>query len=319
MSAMGQSTRAFQAALLIGWIALGAAGLLYAHARGIPGLAAGSAIVAILIAYPFYLVAGFPDIRKLLAGPYRFPLCALGLSVLPYLACCCGAVPFQWNGLMRVAAVGVALGLWYQVLPKRLAVDLAFLALTGAILLGKYFEPVYPPFQKEKLVIVGHISLYVIAILALMVERCVPETGFGFVPTAREWRVGAIHYLYFVAGAIPLVYLFHATHLVPIRPLWTIASSILAWLWFVALTEEFFFRGVLQPELEQRTGSRTAGLILASVAFGLIHYWFRGWPWVPVTMLLGFCTGRARNLTGGIRAGVVTHTLVVATWKAFFA
>jgi len=50
----------------------------------------------------------------------------------------------------------------------------------------------------------------------------------------------------------------------------------------------------------------------------LIHYWFRGWPWVPVGAILGYLCGRARNQAGGIRAGVVTHTLVVTTWRAFF-
>jgi hypothetical protein len=29
--------------------------------------------------------------------------------------------------------------------------------------------------------------------------------------------------------------------------------------------------------------------------------------------------GRARNQAGSIRASVVTHALVVATWRAFFA
>lgn len=319
MSAMVKSTRAFQAALVIGWVALAAAGLMYARFRGIPAPAATSVIGAILIAYPFYLVAGFPELREWLAVPPRFPVCAVAVSVLPYLVCCCGAIPFEWSGLVRVTAVGLALGLWYTVLPRRLVVDLAFLALTGTILLGKYFEPVYPAFHKEKLVIIGHISLYVIAILALMVERRVPETGFGFVPTKREWGIGVLHYLYFIAGAMLLNLLIHATHPVPARPVWVVAGAFLAWLWFVALTEEFFFRGVLQTELEEWIGSPAAGLILTSVVFGLIHYWFRGWPWVPLTMLLGFCCGRARNLAGGIRAGVVTHALVVATWRAFFA
>ena len=38
-----------------------------------------------------------------------------------------------------------------------------------------------------------------------------------------------------------------------------------------ATTEEFFFRGFLQPRLEAITSSRVAGLVLASVLFGLYH------------------------------------------------
>jgi membrane protease YdiL (CAAX protease family) len=319
MSAMAKSLRAFQAALLIGWIALGAAGLAYARVKGIPAFTALPVIGAILIVYPFYLVTGFPDLREFLAGPRRFPAYALGLTVVPYLICCCGAVPFHWSGLARLAGVGLALGLWFVVLPKHPIFDLAFLAFTALILLGKYFEPVYPPIYKEKLVIIGHISLYVTAILALMLERRVPETGFGFVPSIRDWRIGALHYAYFLLAAIPLAWVLHATHPVPPRPVWVIAGTFLAWLWFVALTEEFFFRGVLQLWLEEWTRNPTAGLLITSMIFGLIHYWFRGWPWVALTFVLGLCCGRARNLAGGIRAGVVTHALVVATWKAFFA
>jgi uncharacterized protein len=319
MSAMAKSLRGFQAALSIGWISLGAAGAGYAHWKGIPGWVALPVIAAILIAYPFYLVTGFPLLRETLAGPRRFPLAALAVMVGPYLACCCGAIPFHWSSLARVAAVGLALGLWYVVLPPNPVVDLAFLALTAVVLLGKYFEPVYPVVQKENLVIVGKVGLYTFAILALMIERRVPETGYGFIPTAREWRIGALHYLYFLVVGLPLALTIRATHLIPPKPLWVVAATFVGFLWFISLTEEFFFRGVLQAWFEKWTHNQTVGLLLTSVVFGLIHYPFRGWGWVLMGGLLGFFCGRARNLSGGIRAGVVTHALVVTTWRAFFA
>jgi CAAX protease family protein len=319
MSAMAKSLRAFQAALFIGWTALGAAGWVYARLKGIPISDAWPVVAALLMQYPFYLVTGFPDLREYLAGRRRFPFYALALSVLPYLIGCCGPLPFQWNSLLRLAAMALALSLWYVVLPPHPVFDLAFLALVAAILLGKYFEPVYPVFHKEKLVILGHVSLYVIAILALMLERRVPETGYGFLPNAREWRIGAMHYGYFVVLGLPLALAIHATHLVALRPVWAVAATFLGALWFGSLTEEFFFRGVLQNWLGEWTGNGTAALLLTSLAFGLIHYWFRGWGWVPLGTLLGFFCGRARNQAGGIRAGVVTHALVVATWRALFA
>jgi membrane protease YdiL (CAAX protease family) len=318
MSAMAKSLRAFQAALLIGWMALGAAGLVYARLKGIAVVAAWPVIAALLMQYPFYLVTAFPDLREYLAGRRRFPLYALAVSVLPYLMCCCGALPFQWNSLVRLAAMALALSLWYVVLPARPVLDLAFLTLTAAILLGRYFEPVYPPLHKEKLVILGHISLFVVAILALMLERRVPETGYGFIPTRRDWRIGTVHFLYFAAIGLPLALATHATHLIAPRPLWVVVGTFAGFLWFVSLTEEFFFRGVLQKWIEEWTASLSAGLIVTSVLFGLIHYWFRGWSWVPLGALLGFFCGRARNQAGGIRAAVVTHALVVTTWRAFF-
>jgi len=39
---------------------------------------------------------------------------------------------------------------------------------------------------------------------------------------------------------------------------------------------------------------------------------------VPLAATLGWFCGRARNQAGSIRAAMVTHTLVVTTWRAFF-
>ena len=48
-----------------------------------------------------------------------------------------------------------------------------------------------------------------------------------------------------------------------------------------------------------------------------------GFRVVPValmvlTAVLGWFCGRARNQAGSIRAGMVTHALVVTTWRVFF-
>jgi hypothetical protein len=51
------------------------------------------------------------------------------------------------------------------------------------------------------------------------------------------------------------------------------------------------------------------------------HLWlgsFPNWRWVPLAATLGWFCGRARNQAGSIRAAMVTHTLVVTTWRAFF-
>ena len=101
-----------------------------------------------------------------------------------------------------------------------------------------------------------------------------------------------------------------------------IVGTFLGFLWVVALAEEFLFRGVLQPFMEQWIRNRQAALLLTSLLFGLAHLWFRGfpnWRWVLVAGTMGWFCGRARNQAGGIRAAVVTHTLTVTAWRAFFA
>jgi membrane protease YdiL (CAAX protease family) len=314
----------FQAALWIGWIALGAAGIGYARIKGIPNWAALPVLAAFLVTYPFYLVPAFPSLRERLAG-LPLPGYLVAAAVLPYLMCCCGAVQFQWAGLAKLVAVALAFALWYVVLPAKPGVDIAFLALIPAVLLGKYFStiyvPIYPPLKD--VIVLGHISLIEIVVMVLLLVRRVDAAGYGFVPSRREWRIGALHFLYFVPIGLPLALALKAVHLVAPAPLWKIAGTFLGFLWVLALSEEFFFRGVLQQWIEEWTRSRTGALALTSCLFGLVHLGFGGrfpnWPWVLVAALLGWFCGRARNQAGSIRAGMVTHALVVTAWRAFFA
>ncbi len=244
-------------------------------------------------------------------------------AVLPYLACCCGAIPFRWISLVELAALALALGLWYFVLPAKPLADLGFLALVAAVVLGKYFDGIYPvPYPKVELSILGKLAVFQSAVLALMLARRVPETGYGFWPNAKEWRIGALHFLYFAPIGLPLALGIKAIRLAPVAPLWFIAASFFGILWAVALGEEFFFRGVLQPQLEKWLSSRAGALLLTSALFGLVHLPFGGrfpnWRWALVAGTMGWFCGRARNRAGSIRAAMVTHTLAVTTLRAFF-
>src|SRR5271169_5392536 len=64
MRPMTQSLGGFRAALLAGWTALGAAGLLYARSKGIPAWVAVPVLAAFLVEYPFYLVPAFAEVRQ---------------------------------------------------------------------------------------------------------------------------------------------------------------------------------------------------------------------------------------------------------------
>ena len=323
---MAKSLGSFRAALLIGWGVLGLAGMLYARSKGIPSWAALPVVAAFLIEYPFYLVPGFPSVRERLSAS-RFPIFALAAAVLPYLACCSGAVAFTWSGLARVVAVALALGLWYLVLPPSRLTDVAYLALWAAVLLGRYFNPVYTPLHPEfrdlkNVILIPHLAMISTAVMAVMRQRHVSETGYGFVPDRREWRIGVLHFLYFVPIGLPLALLLRATHFVSPKPLWYIAATFLGMLWVASLSEEFFVRGVLQQWIEDWTFSRYAALLITSAIFGLLHLWLGGfpnWKWALVAAVLGWFCGRARNQAGSIRASMVTHALVATAWRAFFA
>jgi len=282
-------------------------------------------VAAFLVEYPFYLVPAFPSARERVTG-MRLVWFALASAVLPYLACCCGAVEFQWRGLLRVSALALALSLWYRVLRPSRAAGIAFLALVAAVILLRYFNHVYTPLDPsfkdlKNVIVIPHISLISIAVMVLTTEGRVPETGYGFVPSGREWRIGLLHVAYFLPVGLPLALLLHATQFAPPKPAWYIAATFIGMFCVISLSEEFFVRGVLQQWLEDWTRSRQGALILASAVFGLLHLWLGGfpnWRWAAVAAVLGWFCGRARNQAGSIRASMVTHALVATAWRAFF-
>ena len=318
---MANTLGAFRAALLIGWLVLTAAGLLYARIKSIPSWAAVPALAAFLVEYSFYLVPAFPELRKRLAGSI-LPLFLILSALVPYVACYAAVGRLDPANLAALAAFPLAMSLWYRVFPMNIAFDLAFLAFLCLLLLGGYFEAVYFPFYKGlPIAILGRLALFRTAALVLMLDRRIPETGYSFIPNRREWRIGLLHYLYFLPAAACLALPLRAVRFASPAPLWKTIGIFLAFLWVVALFEEFVFRGVLQPWLADWTGSRAAGLLVASVVFGSVHLWFRtfpNWRWALIAGVLGWFCGRARDQAGSIRAGMVTHALAVATWRGFF-
>jgi membrane protease YdiL (CAAX protease family) len=322
MSAMANTSGGFRAALFAGWMALCLIGLWYSRLKGIPSWAALPALAAFLVEYPFYLVPAFPSIREKLAGE-RLPVFLVVSAVLPYLVCSMGATQFQWAGLVKLTALALSLALWYRVFPPTPAADIGFLALVVAVKIGKFAAPIYPiAYNGVDIRVLGDLALFQIAVMVLMLDRRIRETGYGFLPSRKDWRIGAINYLYFLPIGFGLALVLKAMHLVkPGDPL-KLAGYFLGWLLVLTLAEEFIFRGVLQQWIEDWTWSRPAALAITSLLFGAVHLWFRqfpNWKWLIIAAVLGWFCGRARNQAGSIRAGMVTHTLVITTWRAFFA
>lgn len=319
---MLKTSGGFRATLLAGWPLLCVIGLVFARWKGIPSWAALPSLAAFLVVYPFYLVPAFPRVREQLAGA-RLPGFLIASAVLPYLACCMGAVTFQFVGLVKLVALALALGLWYRVLPATPLADVGFVVLVVAVKICGYGKPIYPtPYKGVELAVLGDIALFNIAVVVLMVERRIRETGFGFLPTRKDWRIGTLNYLYFMPVGVGLAFLLKAGHFLkpssPVKP----ALYFLGLLFVLTLAEEFIFRGVIQQWIEDWTWSRRTALIITSILFGGVHLWFRqfpNWKWWILAGTLGWFCGRARNQAGSIRAAMVTHTLVVTTYRAFMA
>ncbi len=322
MSAMAKTSGSFRATLLTGWFLLCMIGLWFARWKGIPSWAALPSLAAFLVVYPFYLVPAFARVRAQLAGA-PLPGFLIASAVLPYLVCCIGAIQFQLLSFVKLIALALALGLWYRVLPAVPVVDAGFLLLVVAVKIGGYGNPIYPtPYKGVEIGRLGDIALFNMAVLVLMLERGIRETGFGFLPTRKDWLIGARNYLYFLPIGAALGFLLKAGRLVkPSDPI-KLGLYFLGYLFVLTLAEEFIFRGVLQQWIEDWTWSRQTALAITSVLFGSVHLWYRhfpNWQWWIIAGTLGWFCGRARNQAGSIRAAMVTHTLVVTTFRAFLA
>jgi len=318
MRPMKETLGGFRAALLTGWVALSAAGALYARSKGIPAWVAVPVLAAFLIEYPFYLLPAFAVVRE------RFgrwlPLVLVVSFVAPYAVYAASTGEFQWPALVQLAALATALSLWYVVLPAIAVVDAAFLVLVAAVVLRGFLAAIYvSPIAGLHLDILGHVALIRLCAMVMLVERRVGDIGFGFLPSREEWKIGALHFGYFLVVGIPLVWALHIGRLAPVMPVWKIAATFIGVLWVVALGEEFFFRGLLQQWLAEWTGSRQAALAGASVLFGVAHLGFRSfpnWRFALAAAVAGWFYGRAFNQAKSIRASMVTHALVVTAWRA---
>lgn len=106
-------------------------------------------------------------------------------------------------------------------------------------------------------------------------------------------------------------------------PLLAIASGLVVWqpkwpegLWIwmlvnllvISLTEECIFRGLLQTVLVQRLGT-LAGVLVASVLFGLVHLTFSG-AFAVIAGLAGLGYGLALHFSGRMSVAVLLHAAV---------
>jgi membrane protease YdiL (CAAX protease family) len=324
MIPMQPTQGAFRLALLTGWIGLSAAGLLYARQKNIPLATATPLLAAFLVEYSFYLIPGFEPVRERLRTSLSKWQLALGMSitaVAPYLIFSIPARQFRWLACAELVTIIVVVSFWYVVLrPSRVA-DILFLAIAAAIELIHPFKSIYNSPVKG-VDILGHLMLIRTGALAALELRRVHGARFGFIPDQKEWIAGIQYFFYFLPIGFPLAILLGAVRINFTGFLfWKTLAIFFGALWVVALSEEFFFRGLLQQWLEDWTGRAQTAVIAASLIYGAAHLTFRGFPnWKIATVdaVLGWFCGMAYQRTGSIRSSMVTHALVVTLWRTLF-
>lgn len=311
------------------WAACAIAGFLYAHQQNIPQSMAWAVLPALLLEVTFYYALAVDKIRVRIER--LTPVAAAGAltvaAVAPYVTASVLLGSFGTQTFLILLVLAAAVSFWYVVFPKNAGFDLLFLAFMAVVMLAHIFPKLYiSPHPKLPLSSLGQAMWVRTGVFVMLAVRKVSGVGFGLWPDRRQWKIGVLYYLAFLAVSVGLAWGigFARPHWPPYA--WE-KTSLLAIgtffgvLWVLALGEEFFFRGLLQQWIGSWMGSEIGGLLVTSVIFGAAHLWFRAfpnWRFAIMAALAGIFYGLAFRQTKSIRTSMVTHALVVTTWRVFF-
>lgn len=225
----------------------------------------------------------------------------------------------SWSGWSTAALVAMAAAVvcWRQVCGARPWAQYGLLALLVGPILFKVFALLYAPAAGFRMDFLGQLMWIRTSVLTVLWDLEPRGVRFGFWPERKEWKSGVKWFLLLLPLVCALAW---ATGFA--RPAWPAeewgvvalkaAGAFFGILWVVALSEEFFFRGLLQQWI---------GLWAASAAFGLVHLGFRqfpNWRFALVSAVAGVFYGLSFREGGGIRSAMVTHALTVVAWRTLF-
>ncbi|MBV8831129.1 MAG: CPBP family intramembrane metalloprotease [Acidobacteriaceae bacterium] len=285
---------------------------------------------ALVVEVPFYLAAGFVATRErfaALASRFAQGGALWASALMPYLVFSLVTGTFERNAFYLLAGLCAVLSFWHAVFPRRLAYDAGFLVIAAAPVVLRVFGRIYvSPTPQLHVDLLGHLMWIRVGALALLVMREWNPGGFSFWPHPREWRVGFALYVAFLLPIIAVAIALHDVQFAPPGSNWPIALAtgavtFFGILWVVAWSEELFFRGLIERAALNSWQSPAAAVAVSALLFGSVHLWFHQFPnWrrAIVATVLGVACGIAYWRSGSVRAPMVTHALVVTTWRLFF-
>ena len=254
--------------------------------------------------------------RKLTSS--RAKLLAPVALILPYIVFTVPRGEFRWS--ICCALLGIMLGVTLLLHQARSLTpgwrDWVALAILGVSVEFHFFDNAWPVAGLSgmpKLLFVDA-GLY-----AYLVGRPIGGIGFYFRPHTRDLTIGLREFLYFTPIALTLGFLLSFLHLhnTPGNPI-QFAAGWLFTLFFVAMPEELFFRGLLLNMLERRIGTRRA-LWITALLFGLAHFnkraAFFNWRYVILASVAGMFYGRAWLAQRRLLASSITHATVDTVWS----
>jgi len=289
--------------------------------KSIPAMVALPAAAAFLIEFPFYLLPGFLDSGVF--GRFRGPGALAVSCIVPYLVYSLPTGEFRLPGFALLLLIAVLLSYWYRLLPASGWADALFLALAASVLLFKVNDRIYlSPLPKVPFSTLGHLMLIRTCAIAVLVFRGGVDAEFRFVPTGAEIRAGLKWFALMLPVVGATLWGLGLWNLRPNPNVWAGLGQFFGILWVVALSEEFFFRGLLQKWMEDWTRSSTPALVLTSILFGAVHLGFNhifpNWRFAIAAGGLGLFSGLCWRETRSVQASMVTHAIGATVYRVFF-
>ncbi len=250
------------------------------------------------------------------------------IFVTPYLLVAVPAHLFEWTWCALYFLLPVAIA-W---LSTRAAVadpeqrgdwrDAFILLVLGLAVDLRWFESAWPIGLRA----LNELFLVDAGLYGFLGVRQLSGVGFDFDLRRSDWKTGLRELGFFAPIVIAIGIALGFIH--PHKNVPGLGPAALRWLLiflFTAVPEELFFRGWVQNLLERRVGRR-AGLVIASILFGLSHFNKRhsaamphfNWPYVLLATIAGIFYGRAWRENRRIPASTITHATVDWLWGLWF-
>ncbi len=169
------------------------------------------------------------------------------------------------------------------------------------------------------------VTLTVVVVYGYGVLRDLPGLSYRLVPRRSDIGIALAATAGFGAVAIPIGLYIDFLNFPPTTAprLTLIILELIGVFLTVAIPEELFFRGILQYGLTKHLRDPRLGLLLASLAFGLMHWNNAGTlaerlAYVGLATVAGLFYGWAYKRSEGLLAPILCHTLVDVIWRFGF-
>jgi hypothetical protein len=281
-----------------------------------------------LVAEHFGVASQGPPLAFVSAALLLAPYWAFGFGFRPnfstpvarMLGACLLLLPYLAGGKFRIGMfaglLGVVLGVtalleWGREIGPWLVLIILALAVESQVFDQAWVVPGLSALPKLMMVDLG---LY-----GFLVVRPIGGIGYDFRPHVRDFGIGLREFLFFTPIALVLGLATAFLHVHPTLPTpWHFAAGWIFTLFFIAVPEELFFRGLLLNLLERKIGTRNA-IAVSSVLFGLAHFNKRAayfnWRYVVLAAIAGVFYSRAWLDRRRVLTSSVTHATVDTVWS----